>query len=65
MAQPRETTSNDNVGPVAVPSPAATMAAERAYTVFDKRRLSEVLHGGKSELELCITVILDLTSEPY
>lgn len=51
MAQPRETTTKINNGPAVAPSPVFTMEAERRHIVFDKRRLSEVLHGGKQELE--------------
>ena len=56
MAQPRETTSKTNNGPAVVPSPVATMQRERDFVAFDKQRLSEVLHGGKGELELWVCI---------
>lgn len=63
MAQPRETTpkgTQDEVPkykdkhgrPLPAPSPMETMALERKYCPFDKRRLTYALHGGEENVRL-------------
>lgn len=63
MAQPRETTPQgtqsevpkykDKHGrPLPAPSPMETMALERKYCPFDKRRLTYALHGGEENVRL-------------
>jgi hypothetical protein len=54
MAQPRETTTKAVNGTGPVPTPIETMRREREYCPFDKRKLSEALHDGRANLELCV-----------
>lgn len=60
MAQPRETAPQGKViqykdkhgRPLPAPSPMDTMAIERSYCPFDKRRLTYALHGGEENVRL-------------
>lgn len=59
MAQPRETVAKETVEykdkhgrSWPAPNPMDTMAMERKYCPFDKRRLSYALHGGEENVRL-------------